>query len=352
MQSIRERYGVVHKEGDIGIEIEVEGHGYRDFLDPEMDMGEAEVANNWLLKGDGSLRGEDHGEFVIARPVGVKKVRKALEELVAWVRERKRIKWEPSQRCGVHIHVNVQEMTEETVLTYGTMALLLEPLLLQYSGVHRVGNIYCMSAQDAHAIIGQLMFCAKQGTYRHLSENYKYSSVNFLPITRYGSVEFRSMRTPELHDVVNVIEDWAHICHRIKEASQMYASPSDIIGDMSALGPKGFVEQVMGDKAPKLLCKEFDGMLYRSARAVQQLAYYGWQTNEPEHDADRPPRRFGDDVAQGILDRNPLLNRPPAGLRWVPQDQIPQEIQDDMNVLDLDARELEQIEAFVNRRDR
>ena len=95
MKIIREIYGLRGREGEVGIEVEMEGDGLI-----------AKRTPFWSVTNDGSLRGRGL-EFVLREPVTRERVAEAIDEL-----EKLQVNgWDDSDRTGVHVHINCQTLT-------------------------------------------------------------------------------------------------------------------------------------------------------------------------------------------------------------------------------------------------
>ena len=92
------------KKGEIGVEIEAE------FEHPLM----AAVPNPWRVDLDGSLRGYAY-EFVLKNPVSRGTINSALNKLEGCLSDHKILH---SIRAGIHIHLNVQDLTIKQVLNF------------------------------------------------------------------------------------------------------------------------------------------------------------------------------------------------------------------------------------------
>lgn len=246
------------KEKEVGIEIEMEGEA---LFNAPLD--------NWRIATDGSLRGECL-EYVFIEPV---KRHKVLETLVrlqeAFLAVGSKLK--PSDRCGVHVHLNCQRFTVQQVLTFATLYLSLEGLLMRWCGEDREGNIFTMRLKDAEAAIPELIKAQITGSLRDLQcDTYRYSSLNFSSLSKYGSLEFRGMRTPK--KLLNITV-WVDMLLAIKDRSLMYSHPKDVVEAFSIMGPEGFLKHIMENYAEGLMCNGFEKMMFESIRLVQDIAY-------------------------------------------------------------------------------
>ena len=110
-------------EGEVGIEIEVEGQ----------DLPHV-VSRYWRTERDGSLKAAEAFEYVLKRPVpraDVKKVLTSLEK--KWKSNNAIIN--DSFRAGVHVHINVRDLTTTQMVTFATLYYIFEETLLNYESI-------------------------------------------------------------------------------------------------------------------------------------------------------------------------------------------------------------------------
>jgi hypothetical protein len=255
----------------IGIEIEMEGHNLN--LNPARTM--------WKQEGDGSLRGEESIEWILNGPCPLREVRRKLQQLLVFLDEKHDYKHgptilEPSDRCGVHIHINVQHMTFQEVFNFIFLYLMFEKVLVGYCGASREGNFYCLRASDAEYFIDQMIEARKQSEIELLTpgrDQMRYASVNPGAIRKFGSVEFRAFRTPL--NLMN-IEEWVYILNQVKESSFKFDEPQEVIERYSARGEEQFFTDIMGEQFSKILRKkvrDVDQKLLDGIRLTQDIAY-------------------------------------------------------------------------------
>lgn len=246
---------------EVGIEIEMEGE--------HLNIRAA----GWDTKDDGSLRGDAYqqrAEYVINPPVKRKHVQDQLNVLADALKNAGS-ELHPSDRCGVHIHINCQKLTEQQVINYLTLYFILEDLLVHYCGEDRVGNLFCLRSSDAEDVLLAIVEAAKIGTLRNIqNDNFRYASVNVTSLYKYGSLEFRAMRSPV---DFSVIKEWVDILLAIKDKSLEYGTPRDIVESFSALGANQFTQQVLGDLAKRLPMENADRLIIAGVRRAQDIAY-------------------------------------------------------------------------------
>lgn len=244
--------------GEVGIEVEIEGNRLP-----------GEVGRYWRVTGDGSLRGNGR-EYVLSRPINRSNVQEALETLHDTFRANDS-KLSPSDRCGVHVHINCQPMEFDQTMAFITLYLALEDLLVAYCGEDREGNLFCLRAKDAEALLAALISCVRAQHFQPVqSDAYRYASINLTALSKYGSLEFRSMRTPE---DVREIATWVELLLRVKDSALSFKNATAVIESMSMSGAERFLAEVMGPQAELIEAPGQDALLMNGIRRVQDLAY-------------------------------------------------------------------------------
>lgn len=234
MKTIRQLVGLYKKEGDVGVEIEVEGWNLPTNLD------------YWRTEVDGSLRGEESLEYVMATPAPLKQLTEVFQELEeAFSQEG--VGFDETYRAGVHVHVNVQELTTVQLFNFVVLYLVLEELLMEYVEKHRRGNHFCLRASDADYLPQLIWRCVEDGNLRHLyTDDIRYSAMNLKPVVAYGSVEFRAHESTRDFDK---IKKWAEILVTLRDNSLLFETPRDIMSEVSMGGYDGFITKALGEYA-------------------------------------------------------------------------------------------------------
>lgn len=263
-----------HAEGEVGIEIEAEGHNLV-----------KEIPNHWKVHEDGSLRGRDNAEYVLRKPVDRDKVRHVLEYLTKKLEQHDSV-CDYSWRTSVHIHVNVLEEKLKDIYNYICLYTLFEDILSEFCGPNRVGNLFCLRMKDAEYLLDYIKNSISK---RHNPIDYynnddiRYAAINLCALCKYGSLEFRAYHGT--HDVEE-ISNWVHILLNLKDSSKNFKNPQEIVEKLSLLGPKAFVEKVLDEESFRILGHYLDfNSVYRNVRFIQDIAYaVDWkepQVNKP-----------------------------------------------------------------------
>jgi len=268
---VLEHFGGLRDKGkrEVGIEIEMEGRG--------LDLG---AINYWDITRDGSLRGEAV-EYVLKQPSLRNRFKSRLDYLQRELKKNES-RLEPSDRCGVHIHVNCQHMQVEEVFRFITLYYIFENLLVAWCGEDREGNLFCLRATDAEFLIPSIIRCKKQHSFRNVSnDTFRYAALNLSALSKYGSLEFRAMRSPE---DFSSIETWANLLLRLKDKSLEAKSAVSFISDMSMDGCQAFAESIFGELLPDLQHPDLESKMMMGVRLAQHLAYspLGKEKNSPK----------------------------------------------------------------------
>lgn len=245
-------------DGEVGIEIEVDG-----FDLPNIDN------KYWRTEHDGSLNGGGR-EYVMKKPVQSDLIGPTLEGLKSLIFE----SGQPvnSVRAGVHVHINVQDLTVVQLYNLFTLYILLEEVLVKWCGKSREGNLFCLRTCDAEWLIFRLINAAQTKEfipYFH-DDDLRYASMNVKALTEYGSLEFRAMRSTM---DMKAISNWAKMLLNLKRKSQEFDNPKDIIQGFSAGEVRGVLQQFLGDRAESF---SYDGMqeaLKSGMRRAQDIAF-------------------------------------------------------------------------------
>lgn len=253
------------KAGEIGIEVEMEGRG-------ELWLA-GDGINSWSQHHDGSLRG-NAAEYVLTQPVVREQVKPELDLL------KKNLDFygytiKDSIRAGVHVHVNVGDLSFTQVLAFACTYFVLEIPLVNWCGPNRVGNHFCLRAIDAEFLVDHIIQTYNMADFNNFNTDaIRYASLNFKSLPRYGSLEFRALQTsPDF----SVIEDWVKALCNIKDHSLNYKHPREIIDEFSKYSPQEWAELVLKDKFHLIANQpELTQDLMKGMRIAQDIAYFSF----------------------------------------------------------------------------
>lgn len=242
--------GTQEVSGEIGMEIEVEGnkfpkHEYGDYEEVDGHL----IPDEWRYVRDGSLRGVDNAEYVFRQPLKFDEVEGALNNL--WdMFDNYGTVLDDSNRTSVHVHLNVQQWHLNRLTSFVALYLCVEELLTQWCGDHRVGNLFCLRAQDAPAIVSQFKSFIKSGGEGGFNNNLHYSGMNFAALGKYGSIEIRSLRGVNNPDTILT---WVKILQRIYNLSAEYKDPRSVCEGFSQEGAMALLHKILGEYTNSLI---------------------------------------------------------------------------------------------------
>lgn len=294
-------------EKAVGLEIEVEGNKFpktEDYYDDD-DVYHNEknehIPPEWEYVHDGSLRGIDNAEYVLEEPIPFDQVPQALDNLWKMFSDYGSV-LDDSNRTSVHVHLNATHFHLNRVCSFVALYVAVEEVLTAWCGDHRVGNLFCLRAKDAPAILSKARSFICSGNYAYLDDGLHYSGLNLHALTKHGSIEIRSMRgvrDPE------VIKTWVDILRRIYELSEAHSDPRTICEMFSGGGSEQFLRYVIGRHAERvaqecgLTGTEINNSVRQGIRMAQRLCYCrDWAMFKP---VDLDPDPFGRKVKNVVM---------------------------------------------------
>ena len=268
-KTVLKTFDLREKKGLLGIEVEVEGN----------QPLPREVNENWKVVNDGSLRGEAK-EYVFASPLDRATASVEINKLYDLLDG----KINDSMRAGVHVHVNCQKLTIRQLFTVMTAYYCLENLLIEDAGEERQGNLFCLRLSDADYVNTGIMSVLMQqdihsdcGIFHN--ENLRYAALNLVSLSKFGSIEFRALRTPLQRE--KILEWTDTLATLVENAVKHFKTPAEILYSMSANGGAEVVTKLLGVHAKKQINKSnFEEELYEGIRRVQYWVFLtNWENN-------------------------------------------------------------------------
>jgi len=257
-------------KGDVGIEVEVEASSSLDSL-----KANSSVSPWWNYHHDGSLRGYDNAEFVLAKPILFAQVNEALTSL--WSKfDAIKAKLDDSNRTSIHVHLNCQNFHLNRLTAFCALYFCFEEVLTEWCGEHRVGNLFCLRAKDAPAIISQIRRFIRSDGQSELRDGLHYSGLNVSALSKFGSIEVRTLRG--VRDPV-IIENWVAILQRLYQLSAEFPDPRDVCAAFSQGGPLAFFDTMLGEMGPVVRegisfnDDRIRDSMYEGIRLAQDLCY-------------------------------------------------------------------------------
>ena len=287
-------------KGEVGIEIEVEGKS--------LPSGSTPLP--WVYHVDHSLRGEC-AEYVLHKPIPFKDVEKSLGVLWEGFKLNK-TKIHDSNRTSVHVHLNVQQWHLNRLTSFLGLYFILEDILTEWCGEYRVGNLFCLRAKDAPAIITYTKkFIAANGE-APIHDFLHYSALNTNALKKFGSLEIRTLRGCS---EPTVILDWISVLERLYTLSEEYPDPREICTSLSSLGALMFFEKILGPELstirqgiPHMTDNDIADSIIEGVRIAQDLCYCrDWDLYEPIKIKDDPWKRGKSKIAQKLLHQSVVL---------------------------------------------
>lgn len=249
---------------DFGIEIEIEG--------VHLERLYEICGTKWRLENDGSLR--NGVEMVLKKPIKFDKMDSLLLKLERDMGE-KGIRIAESDRTGIHLHLNVGDLTPLELVKFLCCYYIIEEAIIQTCGDNRIGNHFCLRAIDADYVISTVAESIRSGAMRNLrDEVIRYSALNLCSLFKFGSLEFRAIQTTP--DFRNQIMSIANILYSLKETSKLYKVPEDILMEYSGNGVKNLVSRLITHEPSKqLLLKipNLEEMTRRGMYLTQDICY-------------------------------------------------------------------------------
>lgn len=208
----------------VGIEIEVENA-------EEVDI------SGWEVVKDGSLR--DNGyEYKTTYGHRVGYLRRSLTELEQVFSD---LSFKFSERCSVHTHIDVRNMSIDQVNGMFCLYMLFEQSLFRFAGEKRAHNIFCVPWGESSECVRRYSFV---DVVDHAS---KYTAMNLLCLREFGTVEFRHM---EGNCDAERIFQWVLLLSCLRKYAETY-SLSEIQNQLDVLKTESqyqhFMTQVFGE---------------------------------------------------------------------------------------------------------
>lgn len=210
----------------LGFEVELEG-----------GTGRWPEVPGWVIKDDGSLRGE-RAEYIFDGPTGGAAAVNAIKAFHAAMAE---YKPEPTFRCSTHCHMDMRtadwNIYEKTVLAY----MVFEDLFFDHCEDYRRNSNFCvpfMNNDWFSAYFGRKVIAQDEAhKFHHVATWSKYSALNLQTTASFGSIEFRGSHAlvdeDELLGLANRMLSLRLIAERYKDMSHL-----DMVATLSGINPQ------------------------------------------------------------------------------------------------------------------
>lgn len=247
-------------DGDIGVEIEIEGG----------NLPKRNVPFPWTYKADGSLRGAPEAlEYLLVAPVKMNELEDCLKKLKNAFKQSIVV---DSIYAGVHVHINAQELTAKQVITYLCSYIILEDLLINWCEETRRGNHFCLRTCDASYLLDFIRKMVENESLAALkrNDNIRYASVNLQSLGTFGSLEFRALESTL--DISKILM-WCKILFNIKKESLRYRNPVDLITSISKIGAIEFLRGMLGEYRYQFMGDGWQKKIREGIVKAQDIAY-------------------------------------------------------------------------------
>lgn len=258
----------------LGVEVELEGFdGNATWKDP-----------SWMVKADGSLR-NGGVEFTFSRPLSGADAYNAIDRFDTYVNEYiSDYHINPySVRTSTHIHLNMDDITEEQYKKFLFTYLLFERQIFKAYASKRIGNHYCVPLhQTSEVLTAVSAFFRGHSDWKdflyEVAQPGRYSALNQAALNKFQTVEFR-MFPGETNK--SVFYEWINLILSIKRfAIDNTQDIQVLLSEISRTGYNNFAYQVFSkQQADKLVgVSGFTDDFIRSIRLIQ--SFYVIESNK------------------------------------------------------------------------
>jgi hypothetical protein len=186
-------------------------------------------------------------------------------------------KLDDSNRTSVHVHLNVGEWHIPRLAAFVALYYIVEDVLTHWCGDHRVGNLFCLRAKDASALVTRVRNFLKSEDSSCFDGGMHYSGLNLLALQKHGSIEVRTMRGTQ--DPV-LIKTWVALLERIYNLSAEYENdPTEIIQGFSGQPREEFFNRILGPYSARVAAEcglstyLLNKSLHEGVRIAQRIVY-------------------------------------------------------------------------------
>lgn len=270
-------------KGDVGIEIEIEGArlpttGVLDGVSGEISKAV------WNCVEDGSLRGGY--EYRTSAAIYAAEIAPMLTQFFERCAAN-RSKINLSNRCSLHVHLNCQGLKAHEITSIFTLWLAFEEVLVSWWGEERKTNHFCLTSNNQNSTVDFWRQFLKDG-YTPESRNLKYSSLNFLTLFSFGSLEVRC------GGGINSAEKgimWAEFLHAFKQyCLNTFQNPQEIAYAMSERGAVELFKDICLSDGVSMGQQFFDEVTASVEGDFHDICLHGFRNAQPfviEHDWDK-----------------------------------------------------------------
>lgn len=261
----------------IGLEHEYEGV-------KDSSLPKHTFADFWTYHEEGSLK-DNGAEYVFATPLFGIDAYNALEWLVAHAKDSG---WKCTKRTGIHVHLDVRDLTVPQLAGLCILYAAVEPILYRWVGDGRDSSHFCIPLYRAdEALLGtcSIIRSALQDdkgdghTALNLAEEYqRYAGFNLQALHKFGSIEFRQLQTT--HDLGRIV-DWVNMLMSLKStALKLPQSDGAVVRMIQKMGARELLAYVFsGTLSEKLYtAKSDEDLVIRGLPSARDIAVHGTGT--------------------------------------------------------------------------
>lgn len=242
-------------------------------------------ADFWTYHEEGSLK--DHGaEYVFATPLFGVDANNALEWLVSYAKDSG---WKCTKRTGIHVHLDVRDLTVPQLAGLCIIYAAVEPILYRWVGDGRDTSHFCIPLYKAdEALLGACTIIRSafqddkddgHSTKIHAEEFQRYAGFNLQALHKFGSIEFRQLQTT--HDLVR-IQDWVNMIMSLKAtALKLPQSDGAVVRMVQRMGAKELLSYVFPPNLADKLYTESseEDLRVRGLPSARDIAVHGCAGN-------------------------------------------------------------------------
>lgn len=256
---------LINNDRFVGVEVEAEGVS---IIPPPAVRG-------WRAsRHEGSLRNNGI-EYVLAGPKRGKPLSMALAALNRELDKVDGIDY--TIRTSVHVHLDFREYQPDDVARFVVAYAIVERLLMNYVGVARANNNFCLPTYDCKDFNRWVLRLLSDGSLP-VNDTHRYLGLNLVALKTFGSVEIRWHGGT--HDK-NAIRRWINILFKVLAFSETLTSAaklSDLVDNVSAQPAHLVAEDMLGEYygivTAGLTDEEVDRLVLKGIRHAQFIIYY------------------------------------------------------------------------------
>lgn len=212
-ESSSSTFRLIRPKTPIGLEFEIEN--IQEYMRDIEFTRDLDGLKYWTTHHEGSIRNAGL-EFVTRSGVQDKDILAALLELKKLLKKSKTAEF--SDRCSLHAHFDMSIMTFNNLKNFILLTLIFEDLLFKFASTTRKYSNYCTphSFGQYHTYLKKLVTIDSFADLHLFTTSYgdKYSSINLVPLGRFGTIEIRNH--PGTFNFSNVIL-WINIISSIRD---------------------------------------------------------------------------------------------------------------------------------------